>query len=81
VTFDDNKATVQDKKTGETAFICKKGSNGIFYLTGVREGDHKDTTEQELLLIIKCLKISRNILLGHKIQVFTEYKSLTFKSI
>jgi hypothetical protein len=29
------------------------------------------TTEQELLLIVKCLiKTFRNILLGHKLQVF-----------
>lgn len=43
VTFDDEKATFQDKQTKETAFICKKGSIGMFYLRGVREGDHQDS--------------------------------------
>jgi hypothetical protein len=37
VAFDDKKATVQDKKTGKTAFVCEKGDDGIFYLRGERQ--------------------------------------------
>lgn len=42
VTFHDEKVTVQDKKTREMAFICEKESDGVLYLRGTREGDHKD---------------------------------------
>jgi hypothetical protein len=42
VMFDDEKATVQDKKTKVIAFTCDKGSDGMFYLRGTREGDRQD---------------------------------------
>jgi hypothetical protein len=42
VTFDDKKATVQDKKTKETAFICEKRIDGMFYLRGNRQKEDQD---------------------------------------
>jgi hypothetical protein len=43
VTFDDEKVTVQDKKMKEMAFICEKRNDGMYYLSGVREGDHQNS--------------------------------------
>jgi RNase H-like domain found in reverse transcriptase len=36
-------------------------------------------TERELLAIIETLKEFRNILLGHKIRIFTDLQNLTYK--
>jgi hypothetical protein len=39
VTFDNERATIKDKKSREISFICEKGSHGMFYLLGIRTGD------------------------------------------
>jgi RNase H-like domain found in reverse transcriptase len=37
------------------------------------------TTERELLAAVETLKEFRNILLGHKIRIFTDLQNLTYK--
>ncbi len=37
VAFDDKKATVRSKQTQVIAFVCEKGSDGMFYLRGERQ--------------------------------------------
>ena len=37
------------------------------------------TTERELLAIVETLKEFKNILLGHRIRVYTDHENLTYK--
>ena len=39
------------------------------------------TTEKELLAIILCLKEYEQILYGAKIEIYTDHKNLTFKTL
>jgi len=38
------------------------------------------TTERELLAIVETLKEFKNILLGHKVKIYTDHKNLTWKN-
>jgi hypothetical protein len=37
VAFDNKKATIRNKETSKIAFICEKGSDGMFYLRGEQQ--------------------------------------------
>ena len=39
------------------------------------------TTDKELLAIIRCLKEYEQILYGAKIEIYTDHKNLTFKTL
>jgi hypothetical protein len=61
------------------AVISQKGMPIAFWSKKPKDAQvHYTTTERELLSIVECLKTFRNILLGHKIEVFTDHKNLTF---
>ena len=53
----------------------------LFILDFSKAQIHYTITEKELLSIVENLKESRNIPLGHKIEVFTEQKNLTYEMI
>lgn len=61
------------------AVISQNNKPIAFYTRKLRGGQHNyTTTERELLAIIETLKEFRNILLGHKIKIYTDHKNLTF---
>ena len=62
------------------AVIVQEGKPIAFYSRKMNDAQTRcTTTEQEFFSIVETLKEHRNILLGHKIEVFTDHKNLTFK--
>ena len=62
------------------AVISQDGKPIAFYSRKLNPAQTRyTTTERELLSIVETLKEYRNILLGHKIEVFTDHKNLVYK--
>ena len=63
------------------AVISQKGKPIAFYSRKLNSAQTRcTTTERELLAIAETLKEHRNILLGHRIEVFTDHKNLVYKT-
>ena len=63
------------------AVISQDGKPIAFYSRKLKpEQTRYTTTERELLSIVETLKEFRNILLGHKIVVYTDHLNLTYKN-
>ena len=59
----------------------KKGKPITFYSQKKNSAQQNyTTTEKEVLSVVANLKEFRNILLGHQITVYTDYKNLTYKN-
>ena len=62
------------------AVIAQEGKPIAFYSRKLNDAQTRyTTTERELLSIVETLKEFRNILLGHKIVVYTDHKNLVYK--
>ena len=62
------------------AVISQGGKPIAFYSRKLNDAQTRyTTTERELLSIVETLKEFRNILLGHKITVYTDHKNLVYK--
>ena len=62
------------------AVISQGGKPIAFYSRKLNDAQTRyTTTERELLSIVETLKEYRNILLGHKIDVYTDHKNLVYK--
>ena len=63
------------------AVISQNGKPIAFYSRKLNDAQTRyTTTERELLSIVETLKEYRNILLGHKICVYTDHKNLCYKN-
>jgi RNase H-like domain found in reverse transcriptase len=63
------------------AAICQNDKPIAFYSCKLNPAQTRyTTTECELLAIVETLKEFRNILLGHKIRIFTDHQNLTCKN-
>lgn len=63
------------------AVISQKGVPIAFYSRKLQPAQTRyTTTERELLAIVETLKEFRNILLGQRINVYTDHKNLTYKN-
>ena len=68
-------------KTQLGAVICQDNRPIAFYSRKLNPAQTRyTTTERELLAIVETLKEFRNILLGHKVIVYTDHKNLTYKN-
>ena len=64
------------------AVITKEGKTLAFYYKKYSKAQINYTmAEMELLSIVETLKEFQNILLGHKIEVFTNHKNITYETI
>ena len=62
------------------AVISQNGKPIAFYSRKLNDAQTRyTTTERELLSIVETLKEYRNILLGHRIKVYTDHKNLVYK--
>ena len=64
------------------AVISQNGKPIAFFSQKLLDAQTRyTTTERELLSIVETLKEYRNILLGHKIRVYTDHKNLVYKTL
>ena len=63
------------------AVIIQKGNHIAFYSRKLTDAQKWYTvTEREILSILETIKEFRTILLGHKLQIYTDHKNLTCKN-
>jgi RNase H-like domain found in reverse transcriptase len=64
------------------AAICKNDKPIAFHSCKLSPAQSRyTTTESELCAIVETLKEFHNILLGHRIRIFTDHQNLTYKNL